>query len=102
MVWWEVFLCCFCHSFISYERALVPLHKRKVASVGTYPPVRTSKDMLSLLGVRNLALSYGSRHMGFRGIGTGPGEHIYLHHQFTFCFWSIHAVHLTVYTVPSW
>ena len=62
-----VFLCWFCHSFISSLRALVPLHKRKAASVGTYPPVRRSKDNMSVLGVRNLALNRESHRMGFRG-----------------------------------
>jgi hypothetical protein len=39
---------------------------------------------------------------GFRGIGRGLGTSIYLHESIYFLLWSIHAVHLTVYTVPSW
>jgi hypothetical protein len=57
---------------------------------------------MSVLGVRNLALSCESRRMGFRGIFQPDLEDtsIYIN-QFTFCFWSIHAVHLTVYPCLS-
>jgi hypothetical protein len=38
-------------SFISYLRALVPLHKRKVASVGIYPSIRTSQRLIDHISV---------------------------------------------------
>jgi hypothetical protein len=66
-------------------------------TVGTYPPVRISKDMLYVI-----LLSCGSRRM-HSGALDEDLEHtsIYIN-QFTFCLWNNHAVHLTVYTVPSW
>jgi hypothetical protein len=58
---------------------------------------------MSVLGVRNLALNHESHCPAFRGILESNLEYtsIYLI-KFTFCFWSIHADHLTVYTVPRW
>jgi hypothetical protein len=65
--------------------------------VGTYPPVRISKDMLYVI-----LLSCGSRRMDSGALDHDLEDTSIYIKQFTFCFWSIHAVHLTVYTVPSW
>ena len=44
-----------------------------------------------------------SHRIGFRGtFQPSLGDTSIYINRFTFCFWSIHAVHLTVYTVPSW
>jgi hypothetical protein len=80
------------------------------AAVGIYPSV--SRETTSLAwcthSCAELRLRCYDCPVSTRGIkgylGTWPdGRHtsIYIN-QFTFCFWSIHAVHLTVYTEPSW
>jgi hypothetical protein len=61
-------------------------------------------------GVRILAPGCGwgvvtaeGRRVGSQGcFPTRLNIYIYLHESIDFCFTSIHTVHLTVYTVPSW
>jgi hypothetical protein len=82
---------------------LAPIYSLRLLAVGVYPPVRRSKDNMSVLGVRNLALNHESHRTGFRGIlEPDLGIHIYQLESINFCFGSINTVHLTVYTVPRW
>ena len=60
------------------------MHKRKVASVGIYPPVRISKDRLYVI-----VLSSGSRRLRFRGIGDGEHTSIYIFESIDFLLYGI-------------
>jgi hypothetical protein len=50
--------------------------RSRTDSVGTYPPVGRSKDDMSVLGARNLALNHESHCTGFRGIPQPDLEHL--------------------------
>lgn len=80
------------------------------ATVGIYPPV--SREITSLAwcthSCAELRLRCCDCPVSAHGIKGYPGtwpdlrSYIDLHESIDFCFSSIHAVHLTVYTVPSW